>query len=136
MVGLYCESAHGGRSVQLTGLEHWPKNRGGRPYVACGDPRKSRNGHFARIFWPANVPVELLLKVILRVFGASEHRKGNSEFALALGTDGDCRSDGQPFRDSQNPRLHGFSFPQSLAEGDPGLWIFQRREDLRDEKTG
>jgi hypothetical protein len=84
----------------------------------------------------AFVLVELLLQIILGVFGAGECGKGNSEFALALGADRDRRSDGQPFRDSQNPWSHGFSFPQSLAEGDPGLWIFHRREDSRGEKTG
>jgi len=82
------------------------------------------------------VLVELLLQIILGVFGAGKCGKGNSEFALALGTNGDRRSDGQPFRDSQNPRFHGFSFPQSAAGDDRALWIIARRKALRGEKTG
>ena len=74
----------------------------------------------------AFVLVELLLKIILGVFGAGECRKRNSEFAVALGADGNRGRNRQPFRDSQNRWFHGISFPQSIARRDRGLWIFHR----------
>jgi hypothetical protein len=72
----------------------------------------------------AFVLVELLLKIILGVFGAGECRQRNSEFAVALGADGNRGRNGQPFRDSQNPWFHKISFPQATAGRDRGLWIF------------